>query len=340
VRRFIVIALLTLVPAIAVSPALLRVTATHAASTGAKKHCTTKTKVVKGRRVTVKTCTKTPVKPTRTPTPTSTPTATPTATSTPTATPTSTATATATATPHPPSLVSIPVQVQMAERYSAYFAVCGLPTGASASFIPNPTTAVDDARSPLRAAATSLLAISVPFGTAPNTYALNIFTYYKSPAGTAVAFPAGGAFTTPRVLILQVGQDGSASLTVPPNPTGASTANCSSVDPAFRPAPTPTPSSSDVSVAASVSNQFPPANGAVTVSGTLTVSGQPRYGALMTTHWYFPFGIQNCLGVTNIDGVASCSLQNTNVLPNYPVQIQVSFTVNGTTYYGYTVFYM
>ena len=42
-RRFIVIALLTLVPAIAVSPALVRVTATHAASTGAKKHCTTKT---------------------------------------------------------------------------------------------------------------------------------------------------------------------------------------------------------------------------------------------------------------------------------------------------------
>jgi hypothetical protein len=341
VRRLIVIVLLMLVPGMAVSPALFRVTATHAASAGAK-HCTKKTKVVKGRRVTVKTCPKTPVKTPKPPTPTrtrtSTPTITPTATSTSTATPTSTATSTAT--PHPPSIVTMPVQAQMVQGYSVDFVVCGLPIGTGASFTPNPTASVQDFTSPLRAAARSQLAISVPYGTDPNTYSLNISTQYKSPSGTPVTLPSGGVFVAPSALVLQVGSDGGASLSIPSGAPLASSTNCSPTDATFKPAPTATPSPSDVAVAVSISNQFPPLNGFVTVTGKLSVHGQPRYGALMTSKWYFPFSVGTCIGVTDGTGQASCGFTNVRTLPNYPVQVQVSFTVNGKTYYGYTIYYM
>jgi hypothetical protein len=341
VRRFAVILLLMIVPGVAVSPGLLRATATHAASQAAK-HCTKKVKIVKGHRVTVKKCTKTPAKTPKPPTPTSTPTNTPTATptATATATATSTSTPTSTATPHPPSVVAMPVQVQMAQGYSADFVVCGLPKGASASFTPNPTTSVQNFTSPLRAAATSQLAISVPFGTEANTYALNISTYYKSSSGTPVSLPTGGVFVTPSALVLQVAPDGGLSLSIPAGAPLASSANCSPTDSTFRPAPTPTPAPSDVVVTVSISNQFPPLNGFVTVTGRLTVRGQPQYGALMTTKWYFPFSTGNCTGVTDGTGQASCGFTNVRTLPNYPVQVQVSFTVNGQTYYGYAIYYM
>jgi hypothetical protein len=81
-------------------------------------------------------------------------------------------------------------------------------------------------------------------------------------------------------------------------------------------------------------------NGFVTVTAKLTVRGQPQYGALMTTKWYFPFSTANCTGVTDGTGQASCGFTNVRTLPNYPVQVQVSFTVNGQIYYGYAVYYM
>jgi hypothetical protein len=341
VRRSIVIALLLLVPLLAASPAFLIPAETHAAMSTAK-HCTKKTKIVKGRRVTVRKCTTTPAKPAKTATPTRTPTATPTstptATQTPTATPTSTPTPTAT--PHPPSIVSIPVTAQLAQGYSVEFVVCGLPKGASASFTPNPAPSVEDFTSPLRAGATSQLAIAVPFGTDPNSYSLNVTAYYKSAAGTAVVLPAGGSFISPSALVLQVSPDGGASLTVPAGTPLATSVNCSSADASFKPAPAPTPSPADVAVSVSISNQFPPVNSFVSVTGKFTVRGIPQYGALMTAKWYFPFTIGTCTGVTDATGKASCGFQNVGTLPNYPVQVQVSFTVNGQTYYGYTVYYM
>jgi hypothetical protein len=298
VRRFIVILLLLFVPGIAASSGIFRATTTHAASPSAK-HCTKKTKIVKGHRVTTKKCTKTaaktpkPATPTRTPTntPTATPTATPTQTATATATPTSTPTATPT--PHPPSFATFPVQVQMAQGYSADFVVCGLPKGASASFTPNPAMSVQNFTSPLRAAASSQLAISVPFGTDPNTYALNISTYYKTSSGNPVSLPSGGVFVSPGALVLQVAADGGLSLSIPNGAPIASSTNCSASDSTFRPSATPTPAPSDVAVTVSISNKFPPLNGFVTVTGKLTVRGQPQYGALMAAKWYFPFSTAN-----------------------------------------------
>jgi hypothetical protein len=97
---------------------------------------------------------------------------------------------------------------------------------------------------------------------------------------------------------------------------------------------------SDVAVSASISNQFPPLNSVVTVTGKLTVHGIPVYGALMTAKWYFPFTVGTCTGVTDGTGQASCGFQNVGTLPNYPVQVQISFTVNGQSYYGYAIYYM
>jgi hypothetical protein len=338
VRRFVVIVLLMLASGIAVSPIPWYATSTHAAAPSAK-HCTKKTKIVKGHRVTVKKCPKAAVK---TAAPTSTPTSTPTVTPSPTATftSTSTSTPTPTATLRPPSVVTVPVQAQMAQGDSAYFVVCGLPRGASASFTPDPAASVENAASPLRAAATSQLAISVPFGTDPSSYALNVSTYFKNSSGTPVSLPTGGAYVSPSALVLLVGSDGGASLSIPSGSPLASSSNCSPMDNSFKPAPTPTPSASDVVVGASMSNQFPALNDFVKVTGKLTVRGQAQYGALMTAKWYFPFSVGTCTGVTDGTGQASCGFSNTHVLPNYPVQVQVSFNVNGTTYYGYTVYYM
>jgi hypothetical protein len=338
VRRLVVIVLLMLVPGIAISPIPWHAMVTHAASSAAK-HCTKKTKIVKGHRVTVKKCSKAPVKtaaPTRTPT--ATPTLTPTATATSTLTPTSTPTPTATL--RPPAVVTMPVQAQIAQGYTAYFVVCGLPKGVSASFTPDPSPSIQNFASPLRSAATSQLAISVPFGTNPSSYALNISTYYKAPSGNAVSLPAGGAFVTPSALVLLVGADGGASLSIPSEFPLAGSTNCSPLDNSFKAAPTPTPSSSDVAVAASISNSFPALNEFVRVTGRITVRGQAQYGALMTAKWYFPFSVGTCTGITDGTGQASCGFSNTHVLPNYPVQVQVSFNVNGTNYYGYTIYYM
>lgn len=339
-RRLLLI-LLLLVPGIAVSSAFLTTTATHA-SPAAAKHCTKKTKKVKGHRVTVKTCHKTPIKRPKLPTATSTPTntATSTPTSTVTSTPTSTPSPTPTSTPHPPSIVTIPIQAQLVQGYSVEFMVCGLPQGVVASFTPNPSSSVQDFSSPLRAGATSQLAISVPFGTVPNTYALAITTYYKTGSGTPVPLPAGGAFVQPNALVLQVAADGGAAIIVPSAATVATSGTCSSLDASYKPMPTATPSPADVAVSVSISNQFPPVNSPVTVTAKLTVRGVPQYGALMTTKWYFPFSLGVCDGVTDGTGQASCGFTNARTLPNYPVQVQVSFTVNGQTYYGYAIYYM
>jgi hypothetical protein len=141
-------------------------------------------------------------------------------------------------------------------------------------------------------------------------------------------------------LVLQVSSDGGASLTVPAGTPLATSANCSATDATFKPAPVATPSTADVAVGVSISNQFPPLNSFVSVTGKFTIRGIPQYGALMTAKWYFPFTVGTCTGVTDATGQASCGFQNVGTLPNYPVQVQVSFTVNGQTYYGYTVYYM
>lgn len=145
---------------------------------------------------------------------------------------------------------------------------------------------------------------------------------------------------SPSALVLNVGTDGGASLSVPPGYPLATSTNCSPFDASFKPAPTPTPSPSDVSVTASISNLFPAVNDFVTVTGKLTVRGQAQYGVVMTARWYFPYGVGTCTGVTDVTGQASCGFANTNVLQNYPVEVQVSFSLNGTTYYGYVTYYM
>lgn len=337
-RRFVVIVLLAFVPAFAVAPIPWHAMTIHAAAASAK-HCTKKTRVVKGRRVTVKKCPKAAAKtatPTRTPT--NTPTSTSTATATPTLTPTNTPTLTAT--PHPPAVVTMPVQAQIVDGNSTYFVVCGLPKGVSAYFSPDPSPSVQNFSSPLRSAATSQLAISVPVGTEASSYALDIVTYYKNASGTPVPLPTGGAFVTPSALVLTVGSDGSAALSVPPGHPLAASTNCSPFDTSFKPAPTATPVPSDVSVTASISNVFPAVNEHVTVTGKLTVRGQPQYGVVMTAKWYFPSSVGTCIGVTDVTGQASCGFANANVLLNYPVEVQVSFSLNGTTYYGYVTYFM
>ncbi len=320
----------------------------HAAqqsSTASAKKCKTHTKVVKGKRVKVKTCTAIKVKtPTRTPTPTDTPTATPTNTPTltPTNTPTNTPTPTATSTPtpRPPTVVSTTVRAELAQGYGVDLVVCGLPALATASFTPDPFQAPQDVSSSLHGGLRTQLAISLPYGTASSTYSLHITALYKAPNGTPVALPAGGALITPSWLLLGIDSNGAATFSVPASPSLPSTTNCSATNPTFAPLPTPTPSASDVSVSASMSSQFPPSGSLVTVTGTLLISGRPQYGALMTAHWYFPSNIATCVGLTSTTGQASCSFTNSNVLPNYPVQVQISFQVNGVLYYAYTLYYM
>ncbi|HEX6506783.1 MAG TPA: hypothetical protein VF221_04045, partial [Chloroflexota bacterium] len=222
----------------------------------------------------------------------------------------------------------------------ADFYVCGLPRNASASFDANPSTSTVDFDSPLRASARTKLSVAIPYDSLPDTYSLAVFAMYKSENGSPVGQPAGGAYVTPNAFLLTVGSAGHASLTVPSAAGLPSTSNCSPIDSSFRPAPTATPGASDVAVTASVSNTKPAPGELVQVTGKVTVRGQPQYGAAMTAKWYFPFSVGTCNGVTDATGQATCSITNAHTLPGFLVLVQVSFSVNGQTYYGYVNYTM
>jgi hypothetical protein len=232
------------------------------------------------------------------------------------------------------------VQASVLQRTTVEFQVCGLPQSTAATFTPNGAVSAQGKAPPPEGIVTSQLAISVPHGTPPSTYELHISAFYKSSSGAPESYPAGGSVITPSSLVLTVDAAGNASLSVPPYPGVAGTTNCSPLDPSFVPAPTATPGPSDISVSAAISNQFPPVNQPVSVTGTLLVKGVPQYGALMTAKWYLPFSILTCTSVTDVNGRASCGFVNSGALPNYPVQVQLSFVVNGITYYAYTLYYM
>jgi hypothetical protein len=227
----------------------------------------------------------------------------------------------------------------MPEKYAADFYVCGLPAGVTAAFIPNPVTAAYDASSSTRASAQTLLGLTVPYGTPPGPYALSVYASYQSPAGSPVTAP-GGAYVSPSSLLLTIGASGNPDLGLPQAPLGPVTSNCSPIDASFNPSPTPTVGPSDVALSAVMSSQSPALNQAITVTGKLTVRGQPQFGQLMTAHWYFPFSVGTCTGVTDITGQASCSFTNAHTLPGFLVLVQISFVVNGQTYYATTSYRM
>lgn len=73
-----------------------------------------------------------------------------------------------------------------------------------------------------------------------------------------------------------------------------------------------------------VSKGSPPQNSTVTVFGRLRMGGVPVAGQPMSTTWSYKSTTVGCSGVTNSEGVASCSRDIGRATKGYRVNIQVA----------------
>ncbi len=102
--------------------------------------------------------------------------------------------------------------------------------------------------------------------------------------------------------------------------------------------PTPNPNcapGSGYTVGASVSDPTPPQNSTVTIYGTLCLNGVPVVGAALHTVWHYRTTTVTCDGVTDANGVASCSRSIGQASVGYFVRVDVQFA-QGQTSTGFT----
>lgn len=343
-RRVPIVLLLVIVPVLAASPVFAG--GTHRAVV--TKKCKKGKRHAKGRHRCVKIARAKPTatrRPTSTPTRTSTPTATPTATFTPTFTPTPTSTFTATptftptVTPTPlPVVANTTISIGMAYQYLAGLYVCGLPSGVTAVFSPNPAQAGDDSSSSFGGLAQAQLSVFVPHGTLSDVYPLVVHAYYQDPQGRTVLAPPTGVQIAPRNLTLTVNPDGTVTLTPLSVDVAVGNQGCSAPPAGFGLPLTATPVPQGYQVVASVSSDRPAMWQQENVTGTFTLNGVPIANVPMHTIWYMPFATRTCDALTSAAGQASCAVTIDQSAPGYVVQVRVEMTYNGVTYVGYAHF--
>ncbi len=104
------------------------------------------------------------------------------------------------------------------------------------------------------------------------------------------------------------------------------------------PTPTSTLAQTACIAIASVDDEQPSQNQEVTVLGFLMCNEQPVAGAPMHTAWKFKTTTSSCDGVTDIDGMASCTHMISDATLGYTVTIDVAITWQGQTYADQTAF--
>lgn len=344
-RRLILVALLLLVPALAVGPGLVQAntaisSAVHtpaperkhtptAKPAKHKKHTkkTKKTKCPKGKVRKGKKCVKKSTKVhTAIPTPTSTPTVTPTVTATPTMTPTP-----------PPATASIHIQANTLAATNVGFYVCGLPDGVTASFDPNPGTSAPNPTASTHYAAGTTLTLTSAWTTTPNTYGLQIFGYYKAANGSTS--PRGGSIE-PSGVLLTVDGSGNAIAKGSDQVVSGDYGNCSAPPSGFGPAPTPTLGPNDVVLSSSVSDANPQPNERITITGRIMIRGYPGDQIDATFRFFGLRSIPPCYTMTDSTGTARCTITNSNPISGSQETVQITFTYAGKQYVTYTSYTM
>jgi len=104
------------------------------------------------------------------------------------------------------------------------------------------------------------------------------------------------------------------------------------------PTPTSTLAQTACIAIASVDDEQPSQNQDVTVFGDLICSEGPVTGAPMHTTWKFKTTTSSCDGVTDTDGIASCTHMISDATVGYTVTIDVAMTWQGQTYTDQTGF--
>lgn len=340
-RRLVMVVVLALVAALVFAPQVSGTVVRSVSASGkptakpvretSKKTCP---KLKKGKKPKGSCAKAKKTKPKRHPKATAVPSRPPTSTSTRTPVPS----ASPTATDIPPSEVSVHVRAIAQTWDQAAFYACGMPNGVTASFNPRSATAQPDNTSPSYASAASTLTLSTSHSVEPNSYPIALYARFKDSQGTPVPQLPVGGYVEPRAVLLTVNPDGSTRISA--TTTIPITGSCSSAPDDFLPAPTATPAASEIHVQAWVSDTHPVAGENVIVHGSLTVRGQPAFQVLMTANWFLPHGVSSCYGYSQADGVASCSLDNANPIPGYPVQIEVNFMYNGSIFSALTSYTM
>jgi hypothetical protein len=223
--------------------------------------------------------------------------------------------------------------------YSAGYFVCGLPSGATATFSPNPVQSEQDDTSTTYGSARTTVTLSVPYTVAANTYGLTFYASYQNAEGKVVQGLPGGA-VAPRFAVLTV-QPGHASIQAADAVPAANGQGCSPIPPGYQPIPQPTPGAGNYSVTSWVSNAHPARGETVTAYARLTLNGQPVFGAATNFLWY-SYGVTRapCHVVTDGTGTASCSTVNSTPLAGVPVTIEVTMLHNGFTFDTWTSYTM
>lgn len=281
-------------------------------------------------------------KPRRTATPkprsTATPPSAPVNTPVPTATATTVPTPTQTPTPVPLT-ATLGLKSAVPQGYSAGFYVCGLPSGATASFAPNPSTSKADNSSSTYGSAQTVATISVPYTVSSNSYGLTFYAYYRDGRGAVVRAPPGGN-VTPQFAVLTV-QRGSVSLLAADAVPADGGQGCSAPPTGYQPTPQPTLGETDYTLTTWVSDAHPVTGETITVYAQLTQAGRAISGATVNFSWY-SYGVTRapCSRTTDGTGTASCSLVNSYPLSGVPVTIEATVLYDGLTFNGWTSYTM
>lgn len=94
----------------------------------------------------------------------------------------------------------------------------------------------------------------------------------------------------------------------------------------------------NAAVTASISNPSPTARSLVTVSGKITVDGQPVAGVPMTATWHYKTTTSTCNGESDASGVASCTRNIGRPTKGYTVRVDLTFSWQGKTFRAQTSF--
>ncbi|HZU14070.1 MAG TPA: hypothetical protein VFB58_14615 [Chloroflexota bacterium] len=248
--------------------------------------------------------------------------ATPAPTATATATPTMTPTPTDTATPEP-AQAQIGVDAQTTGPSTVVFLVCGLPSGVTASFGPNPAQGARDPSVPFKYDARSTLTLQAGWQVPSRSYSLEVYALYYG--------QAQGGILSPQFLSLTV-NGSTASVSAAPIAPDIGMQNCSAYPPGYAPIPTVTIPSSDIQVGEAIVPSRPAPGATVTITAWIKARGQPVYGVPVTFTFYGPRPMPNCTAVTDTTGQAVCRIANTNPLTGANVLVIATFQFNNTYY--------